>query len=108
MFNPDQLEPETRTDITGLTTFGQSVADCGCDLTRPRWSVCDYHAGFNTAVERFKPRREQHDEAGQWPFVEAFHEAILAYGSSIEPIAIPDGALDRPLDTAALDHGTAT
>jgi hypothetical protein len=48
MANPNVLDPRTRYDIR------QRKGKCGCQTTgkgRGRWSICDYHEGYDAALE---------------------------------------------------------
>jgi hypothetical protein len=49
MVSPQALDPRTRYDIR------VRQGKCGCHTTgkgRGRWSVCDYHEGYDAALEQ--------------------------------------------------------
>jgi hypothetical protein len=51
MANPRMLDPRTVGDI-------KMRRGCGCQTTgrgRGRWSICDYHEGFDAALEKYAP-----------------------------------------------------
>ena len=48
MINPHALDPRTVRDIR------MRQGKCGCHTTgkgRGRWSICDYHEGYDAALE---------------------------------------------------------
>jgi len=49
MANPSTLDPRTKLDIR------IQGGRCGCQTTgkgRGRWSICDYHEGYDAALEQ--------------------------------------------------------
>jgi hypothetical protein len=49
MANHEFLDPRTLADIESQMTAGQG--DCGCEKRPGRWSICDYHEGYDAALE---------------------------------------------------------
>ena len=104
MSRPEALEPETLADIKARHAEGDPGCECGCDMTRDRWLICDYHEGFNDAIDQQRRKARQIDES-----------AVAASGDA-EPsgdTATPEIEQERPRDTqtfrqfwAALDAGT--
>lgn len=43
------LDPRTMADIRNR----QGEHDCGCHERGPRWFICDYHEGFDAAIEEY-------------------------------------------------------
>ena len=65
MSRPEALEPETLADIKARYAEGDPGCECGCDMTRDRWSICDYHEGYDDAIDqqRRKARQIEQDAA---------------------------------------------
>ena len=65
MSRPGTLQPETLADIKARHAEGDPGNGCDCDMTRDRWSICDYHEGFNDALDaqRRKARQIKQDAA---------------------------------------------
>ena len=64
MSRPERLEPETLADIKARHAEGDPGNGCDCDMTRDRWSICDYHEGYDDAIDQQRRLlRQVHQDA---------------------------------------------
>ena len=65
MSRPEALEPETLADIKARHAEGDPGNGCGCELTTDPWLICDYHEGYDDAIDqqRRKARQIEQDAA---------------------------------------------
>ena len=59
MSRPERLEPETLADIKARHAEGDPGCECGCNMSRERWLICDYHDGFNDALDQYRRKARQ-------------------------------------------------
>ena len=68
MSRPERLEPETLADIKARHAEGDPGNGCGCDMARHRWLICDYHEGFNDAIDQQRRKARQIEQVAATAF----------------------------------------
>ena len=74
MSRPEALEPETLADIKARHAEGDPGNGCDCDMARHRWLICDYHEGYDDALDQQRRKARQIEQV-----------AAIAFGGTQPP-----------------------